>query len=58
MGLSDYSSLSFLKENIANNKMDDAYYSETSPSDTGLIILSVQSRDTLAYLEDYQISNL
>ena len=58
MALSDYSSLSFLKENIANNNMDDAYYSETSPSGTGLIILSVQSMDTLAYLEDYQISNL
>ena len=58
MALSDYSSLSFLKENIANNNMDDTYYSETSPSDTGLIILSVQSRDTLAYLEDCQISNL
>ena len=50
MALSDYSSLSFLKENIANNNMDDAYYSETSPSDTGLIILIVQSRDTLACL--------
>ena len=49
---------SFLKQNIPNKSMDDAYYSETSPSDTGLIILSVQSMDTLAYLEDYQISNL
>ena len=30
--------------------MQDAYYSETSPSDTGLVILIVQSRDTPAYL--------
>ena len=50
MALSDYSSLSYLKQNIANKNMDDAYYSETSPNNTGLIILSVQSRHTLACL--------
>ena len=50
MALSNYSSLSFLKQNIANKNVDDAYYSETSPSDTSLIILSVQSRDTLECL--------
>ena len=48
MALSNYSSLSFLKQNIAYKDMDDAYYSETSPSDTDLIIFCVQSRDTLA----------
>ena len=47
---SSYSSLSFLKHNIANKNVDDACYSETSPGDTGLIILTVQSRDTLACL--------
>ena len=57
MALSSYSSLSFLKQNITNKNVDDAYYSETSPSDTGLRILSVQSRDTLECLYDYQISN-
>ena len=57
MALSNYSSLSFLKQNITNKNVDDAYYSETSPSDTGLRILSVQSRDTLECLYDYQISN-
>ena len=56
MALSSCSSLSFLKQNIANKNMDDEYYSETSPSDTGLIIISIQSRDTLASLQDYQIS--
>ena len=50
MALNNYSSLSFLKQTIANKNLDDAYYSEASPSDTGLIILSVQSRDTLECL--------
>ena len=50
MALSNYSSLSFLKQNIANKNVDDAYYSETSPSDTSLIILSVQSRYILECL--------
>ena len=36
--------------NIANKNMQDAYYSEISPSDTGLKILIAQSRDTLACL--------
>ena len=36
--------------NIANKNMQDAYYSERSPSDTGLKILIAQSRDTLACL--------
>ena len=36
--------------NIANKNMQDAYYSERSPSDTGLKILISQSRDTLACL--------
>ena len=39
MALSNYSSLSFLKQNIANKNVDDAYYSETSPNDTILIYL-------------------
>ena len=43
MALSSYSSLSFLKQNITNKNVDDAYYSETSPSDTVLIILSQMS---------------
>ena len=30
--------------------MQDAYYSEISPSDTGLKILIAQSRDTPTYL--------
>ena len=47
---SNYSSLSFLKQNITNKYVDDAYYSETSPSYTGLIIPNVQSRETLEYL--------
>ena len=38
--------------------MQDAYYSEISPSDTGLKILITQSCDTPACLEDYEISNL
>ena len=38
--------------------MQDAYYSEISPSDTGLKILIPQSRDTPVCLQDYQISNL
>ena len=50
MALSNYSSLSFLKQNIANKNVDDAYYSETSPSDTSLIILIVQSKDILECL--------
>ena len=48
MDLGDFSSFSILEQNIANKNMNDAYYSDISPSDTGLIILSVQSRDTLA----------
>ena len=36
--------------NIANKNMEDAYYSEINPSDTGLKILIAQSRDTLACL--------
>ena len=32
--------------NIANEDMEDAYYSEISPGDTGLKILITQSRDT------------
>ena len=31
--------------------MQDAYYSETSAIDTGLIILIAQSRNTPAYLQ-------
>ena len=50
MALSNYNSLSFLSQNIANKSVDEAYYSETSPSNTALIIFSFQSRDTLAYL--------
>ena len=50
MALSNYSSLSFLKQNIANKNVDDAYYSETSPNDTSLIILIVQSKDILECL--------
>ena len=38
--------------------MQDAYYWETSPSDTGLIVHIVQSKDTSACFRDYQISNL
>ena len=30
--------------------MQDAYYSEATPGDTGLIILNVQPTDTPAYL--------
>ena len=36
--------------NIANKNMEDAYYSEINPSDTGLKILIAQSRNTLACL--------
>ena len=36
--------------NIANKNMEDAYYSDINPSDTGLKILIAQSRDTLACL--------
>ena len=50
MALSNCNSLSFLSQNIANKSVDEAYYSETSPSNTALIIFSFQSRDTLAYL--------
>ena len=50
MALSNYSSLSFLKQNIASKNVDDANYSETTPIDTTLIILSIQSRDTLECL--------
>ena len=50
MTFSNYSSLIFLKQNITNKYVDDAYYSETSPSDTGLMIPSVQSRETLECL--------
>ena len=42
--------LSYFKQNIVNKNMHYAYYLETSPSDTGLIILIVQSRDTNAEL--------
>ena len=38
--------------------MQDAYYSETSPSDTGSKILIAQLRDTPQNLQDYQISNI
>ena len=55
---SSYSSLSSLKHNIANKNVDDACYFETSPRDTGLIILTVKSRETLACLQDYHISNI
>ena len=48
--------LSSFKQNIANNNMQDAYYSEISPSDTGLKILIAQSRDTPACIE-YLILN-
>ena len=47
MAPSSYSSLSFLKQNIANKNVDNAYYSETSSNDTSSIILSVQSKETL-----------
>ena len=47
MTFSNYSSLIFLKQNITNKYVDDAYYSEISPSDTGLMTPSVQSRETL-----------
>ena len=50
MAPSNYSSLSFLKQNIANKNVDDAYYSEASPCNTGLIMLSIQLRDGLACL--------
>ena len=50
MALRNYGSLSLLKQNISNKNVGDAYYSETSPSDTGLTILSVLSRDTLECL--------
>ena len=50
MTFSNYSSLIFLKQNIRNKYVDDTYYSETSPSDTGLMIPSVQSRETLECL--------
>ena len=50
IALSNYSSLSFLKQNIVNKNLDDVYYSEISPSDTSFIILSVQSRETLRCL--------
>ena len=45
MTFSNYSSLSFLKQNITNKHVDHAYYSETSPSDTDFMIPSVQSRE-------------
>ena len=48
--------LSSFKQNIANNNMQDAYYTEISPSETGLKILIAQSRDTPAYIE-YLILN-
>ena len=48
--------LSSFKQSIANNDMQDAYYTEISPSDTGLKILIAQSRDTPAYIE-YLILN-
>ena len=57
VALSNYS-LIFLKQNIVNKYVDDTYYSETRPNDTSLIILNVESRDTLECLEDYQRSNL
>ena len=47
MTFTNYSSLIFLKQNITNKYVDDAYYSEISPSDTGLMTPSVQSRETL-----------
>ena len=50
MTFSNYSSLIFLKQNITNKYVDDAYYTETSPIDTGLMIPSVQSRETLECL--------
>ena len=39
--------------------MQDAYYSEISPSDTGLVILTVHSKDTPAWFKTmkYLISN-
>ena len=36
--------------NIANKNMQDAYYSEISPSETGLKILTAPSRDNHACL--------
>ena len=50
MTFSDYSSLSLLKQNITNKYVDDAYYSETSPSGSGLMRPSVQSRETFKCL--------
>ena len=44
------SSLSFLKQNTTNKYLDDAYYSQTSPSDSGFMTPSVQSRETLEFL--------
>ena len=44
-----YGNLCSFNQKIANKNMQDAHYSETSPSNTGLIILIFQSRDTPAY---------
>ena len=44
--LAVYANLCSVNQNIANKNIQDAYYSETSTSDTALIILIVQSRDT------------
>ena len=38
------------KKNLLNKNMQDAYYSEASPSDSGLIMLVVQPTDTRAHL--------
>ena len=45
-----YGNLSSFQKNIVNKNMQDGYYSEASPSDTGLIILVVQPKDSPAYL--------
>ena len=46
--LAIYGNLCFFNQNVANKNVQDAYYSEIIPSNTGLIILIVQSWDTPA----------
>ena len=45
-----YGKTNFFEQNIANKDMQYVSFSEASPSDTDLIILSAQSRDTPGYL--------
>ena len=45
--LAIYGNLFSFSQNIANKNMQDVYYSETSPSNTGWTILIVQSWDVL-----------